>query len=106
MSDRPSLASLESAAPFSRRHIGPDRAEQESMLSSLGFETMDDLLYAALPDTIRSAKPLDLPAAMSEVEVRNALAALAARNRPRSPRRAARRSPWAGRTGRRPWSGS
>jgi glycine cleavage system P protein (glycine dehydrogenase) len=85
MSDRPSLAALESAAPFSRRHIGPDRAEQESMLSSIGFETMDDLLYAALPDTIRSAKPLDLPEAMSEVEVRNALAALAARNRPLVP---------------------
>jgi glycine dehydrogenase len=85
MSDRPPLGTLETAAPFSRRHIGPDRAEQESMLSALGFEAMDDLLYAALPDAIRSAKPLDLPAAMSEVEVRNALAALAARNRPMVP---------------------
>jgi glycine cleavage system P protein (glycine dehydrogenase) len=85
MTDRPTLHALETAAPFSRRHIGPDPAEQAAMLETLGFQNMDELLYAALPDKIRTAKPLDLPAALSEVEVRNALAALAARNSPLVP---------------------
>ncbi len=85
MTERPTLATLESSAPFSRRHIGPDTAEQSAMLKALGYDTLEDLLYAAMPDTIRTDKPLDLPPALSEVEVRNALAALAARNNPLVP---------------------
>jgi glycine dehydrogenase len=85
MSDRQPLSIIETPAPFSRRHIGPDAGEQSAMLATLGFDTMDDLLYAALPDQIRAGKPLDLPPAMSEVEVRSALTALAARNTPLVP---------------------
>jgi glycine dehydrogenase len=85
VSDRPTLSSLESAAPFARRHIGPDAAEQTHMLSALGYASMADLLYAAIPDTIRSSKPLDLPAPMSEVAVRDALTSLAGRNNPLVP---------------------
>ncbi|MBA2560743.1 MAG: glycine dehydrogenase (aminomethyl-transferring), partial [Propionibacteriales bacterium] len=80
MSPRPSLISLESAAPFARRHIGPDPAEQAHMLAFLGYETLGDLLYAAIPDTIRTTKPLDLPAPLSEVGVREVLAGMAERN--------------------------
>jgi glycine dehydrogenase len=50
------------------------------MLETLGFASCEDLLYAALPDKIRMPKPLDLPPALSEVGVRNALSDLAARN--------------------------
>ncbi len=85
MTDRPSLTSLESAAPFSRRHIGPDTAEVAHMLSTLGFADMDALLYAALPDSIRTAKGLDLPPALSEVGVRDALLDLANRNNVKVP---------------------
>jgi glycine dehydrogenase len=85
LTQRHSLSDLESAAPFARRHIGPDAAEQSQMLAALGYESMADLLYAALPDTIRTTKPLDLPAPMSEVAVHDALTALAARNNPLVP---------------------
>ena len=80
-----SLRDLETAAPFSRRHIGPDAAEQQQMLSALGFDSFHDLLYAALPDTIRTDKPLDLPPALSEVGVREALLALSERNHVKVP---------------------
>ncbi len=85
MSDRPSLTALESAAPFARRHIGPDAAEQQHMLSALGKESMDELLQAALPDSIRQAKGLDLPPALSEVQALAALRAMADRNSPLAP---------------------
>ncbi|MBA2445462.1 MAG: glycine dehydrogenase (aminomethyl-transferring), partial [Nocardioidaceae bacterium] len=83
--DRPSLSTLESAAPFSRRHIGPDLGEQGHMLQALGYDTMADLLDAALPDTIRAAKALDLPPALSEVAALDRLSELAARNNPLVP---------------------
>jgi glycine dehydrogenase len=80
-----SLRELETAAPFSRRHIGPDAAEQQQMLTALGFASFHDLLYAALPDRIRTDKALDLPPALSEVGVREALLALAERNNVKVP---------------------
>ena len=80
-----SLRDLETAAPFSRRHIGPDAAEQQEMLSALGFDSFHDLLYAALPDTIRTDKALDLPPALSEVGAREALLALSERNNVKVP---------------------
>ncbi len=78
MTDR--LCDLESAAPFSRRHIGPDSAEQQHMLAALGFDSFHDLWWAALPDTIRTDKALDLPPALSELEARERLLALSERN--------------------------
>ncbi len=79
------LLDLESAAPFSRRHVGPDSAEQHHMLSTLGFASFEELLYAALPDTIRTDKALDLPPALSEVQAREALLGLSQRNQPKVP---------------------
>ncbi|MFY9913607.1 MAG: aminomethyl-transferring glycine dehydrogenase [Nocardioidaceae bacterium] len=81
----PSLRELETAAPFVRRHVGPDAAEQQHMLAALGYASTDDLLYAALPDNIRVDKPLDLPPALSEVSVREALLAMAGRNNVKVP---------------------
>ncbi len=82
---RPSLSDLETAAPFARRHIGPDAAQQRHMLDTLGYASFEDLLYAALPDNIRVDKPLDLPPALSEVGVREALQAMAGRNHVKVP---------------------
>ncbi len=80
-----SLRELESSAPFARRHVGPDAAQQQRMLDALGYATTDDLLYAALPDNIRVDKPLDLPPALSEVGVREALLTMAERNNVKVP---------------------
>ncbi|HVM28130.1 MAG TPA: aminomethyl-transferring glycine dehydrogenase [Mycobacteriales bacterium] len=80
MSDRPSLADLESASPFARRHIGPDEAQQARMLEVVGQPSLQALAETAVPEAIRATEQLDLPAAASESEVLAELRALAARN--------------------------
>jgi glycine dehydrogenase len=79
-SQRTALADLERAAPFERRHIGPDRGDQAKMLAHLGFGSLDELTAAAIPDVIRSVEALDLPEARSEADVLAELRALAGRN--------------------------
>ncbi|MEJ7628472.1 MAG: aminomethyl-transferring glycine dehydrogenase [Nocardioidaceae bacterium] len=82
MTSPPTLLDLETAAPFAHRHIGPDAAEQQTMLAALGYESLDDLVLAAMPDRIRSNGDLDLPPALSETAAQEALRSLAARNHP------------------------
>ncbi len=65
---------------FADRHIGPDRESADRMLKEIGHATVEDLLAAAVPASIRSDRPLDLPAARSEAEVITALRTLADRN--------------------------
>ena len=43
------LESLERHDAFVRRHIGPDAAEQATMLAAVGFESLDALVSAAAP---------------------------------------------------------
>ncbi|MGQ0616684.1 MAG: aminomethyl-transferring glycine dehydrogenase [Acidimicrobiia bacterium] len=68
-------------AAFVDRHLGPDDAEIAAMLAVLGYASLDALTDAAVPSAIRSAGPLDLVAAATEVEVQAELRALAQRNR-------------------------
>ncbi len=82
MSDHPSLADLDAAVPFVDRHVGPRPHQVEAMLSALGFDSLDALMAAAVPETIRSTAELDLPAAADEETVARELRELAARNRP------------------------
>jgi len=83
---RPTLVDLESAAPFRDRHIGPDAEQQARMLAVLGLGSVDDLVDACVPSSIRlddaPGRSLNLPAGRSEVEVIAELRALAARNTP------------------------
>jgi glycine dehydrogenase len=79
--DRLSLADLEPAGEFARRHIGPDDAEIAAMLEVVGAASLDDLVERATPRTIRSERPLDLPPARSEAEALAALRAMAEQNR-------------------------
>ncbi|MDQ3485976.1 MAG: glycine dehydrogenase, partial [Actinomycetota bacterium] len=85
MSNRVSLADLELRAPFSDRHIGPDAAEQQQMLTVLGYESLDGLMAAALPDSIVAAKVPDLPRPLGEAGALAALSILAGRNNPQVP---------------------
>jgi glycine dehydrogenase len=82
VSDHPTLAELDAAAPFAARHIGIDPAAEATMLATLGFGSLAELMDAALPGGIRSADALDLPAPASEDTVARELRALAAENRP------------------------
>jgi glycine dehydrogenase len=66
---------------FARRHIGPDDAETRRMLEAIGCGSLDDLIDATVPDSIRLRTPLNLPPAASEPEALAEIAALAAANR-------------------------
>jgi len=85
LSDHPTLAQLDTALPFARRHIGPDADARAAMLAALGFDSLDALMEAAVPGGIRSAGDLDLPPAASEEQAARELRAMAARNTPREP---------------------
>ncbi|HEX4904874.1 MAG TPA: aminomethyl-transferring glycine dehydrogenase [Acidimicrobiales bacterium] len=65
---------------FSDRHIGPDHHDQATMLKALGLSSLDDLVDAVVPASIRQDTALALPPAASEVEVIDELRALASRN--------------------------
>ena len=68
-------------APFAARHLGPNADEVTTMLATLGVASMDELLDAVVPDSIRDRALLDLPNARTEAEALEAIAALAASNR-------------------------
>jgi glycine dehydrogenase len=78
---RPTLAELSGADDFARRHIGPDQDEQAQMLAALGLGSLDGLLDASVPPSIRMAEPLALPEGRTEVDVLAELRALAGGNR-------------------------
>ncbi len=66
---------------FVRRHIGPSDDEVRSMLDTLGYASLDDLVDAAIPGAIRYRDRLRLPAPESEIEVLEELRRIAAKNR-------------------------
>ncbi len=66
---------------FVTRHIGPRRADIGAMLDVLGFASLGSLIDAAVPDSIRLRRPLNLPDARSERDVLGALRTMADRNR-------------------------
>jgi len=66
---------------ISARHIGPRATERRHLLDVVGYPTLDALVDAAVPPTIRAAAPLDLPAARTEPEMLADLRAIAAKNR-------------------------
>jgi glycine dehydrogenase len=68
-------------ANFTDRHVGPGTSEQTEMLKLLGFESLDAMIEQAVPSGIRLRRPLNLPAALSEFEVLEALRQLAVENR-------------------------
>lgn len=70
------------SAPFVNRHIGPDSDQVASMLDRLGFASLDALMDAAVPKSIRSADALELPAAADEETAAAELRALAGANLP------------------------
>ncbi|MFD9501760.1 aminomethyl-transferring glycine dehydrogenase [Streptomyces sp. NPDC060035] len=82
---RTPLSQLEQGIPFEQRHIGPDAEAQAKMLAQVGYGSLDELTDAAVPDVIKSAEALDLPAARTEAEVLAELRRLADRNQVLAP---------------------
>src|SRR6476661_5487534 len=67
-------------AAFADRHIGPSASEQAAMLAELGYESLDALIDAAVPDAIREHDPLALGDGVSETEALARLRELGDRN--------------------------
>src|ERR1700704_2099036 len=65
---------------FQDRHIGPSPEDQASMLTTLGYDSLDKFLDAVVPADIRLREPLRIPEARSEQEALEALRQLAAQN--------------------------
>ncbi|WP_323150884.1 aminomethyl-transferring glycine dehydrogenase [Pseudomonas glycinae] len=66
MSQLPSLSQLRDPHAFLRRHLGPDAAEQQAMLDSLGLGSRVELIEQTVPPGIRLNRELDLPPALDE----------------------------------------
>ena len=64
---------------FLRRHIGPSMADQQEMLNELGFQNIEQLMEATLPENIKIDLPLQLPDPLSEQRTLTKLRALADR---------------------------
>ncbi len=72
---------LATPTPFSDRHIGVSaQPHVHHMLSTLGFETLDALTAAALPESIQIENGLDLPAEVSEEAMLAELRVMANKN--------------------------
>ena len=67
---------------FGRRHIGTTPADHELMLAELGYDSLDALMAAAVPTSIRMEEVLNsaIPPAATEREALAELAALAEQN--------------------------
>jgi len=68
---------------FVDRHIGTDAAAQALMLGALGYDTVDALVQAAVPESIQvsARETTDIPPAASEAEALAELRELASMNR-------------------------
>ena len=67
---------------FASRHVGPSDADVSAMLDALGVDSLDTLVDEAIPASIRSRKPLDLPPAVTERDLLSEAQDLAKKNAP------------------------
>ncbi|MFF2277338.1 aminomethyl-transferring glycine dehydrogenase [Agromyces sp. NPDC058126] len=72
---------------FGRRHIGTTPSDHALMLAELGYDSLEGLMSAAVPSSIRMGEVLNsaIPAAATEREALAELAALASQNTVRTP---------------------
>ncbi|NED98383.1 aminomethyl-transferring glycine dehydrogenase [Phytoactinopolyspora alkaliphila] len=75
------LSSVSADAPFVARHIGPRDNEITAMLTTVGYDSLDALTDAAVPEAIRTVERLDLPTAGSELDALEELRQLSRRNK-------------------------
>src|SRR6266536_5999598 len=64
---------------FTVRHIGPTPADQQHMLDSIGYASLDELTDAALPEHAEPAR-LSLPEPLTETQALAELRRMAGRN--------------------------
>jgi glycine dehydrogenase len=75
------LHDLEHHHEFHARHIGPNDAEIAEMLIAVGAASLDGLVDAIVPSSIKMTAPLALPGAVTEEEALAKIRTIAAGNR-------------------------
>ena len=60
-----------STESFYFRHTGSEGKEVEQMLEAVKFKTLDDLIDATVPSSIRLTKELELPERLCEYDYLN-----------------------------------
>ncbi len=71
---------LGTANEFIARHIGPRQADEQHMLATLGFDSLEAMSAAVIPDSIKGTSVLELGAGQSEADALASLKAIAANN--------------------------
>ncbi len=65
---------------FAHRHLGPRESGLTEMLEALGYDSLEALTTAAMPENIVQPEPLKLPDALTETQAQARLRELAAKN--------------------------
>ena len=65
---------------FADRHIGVHGADEQHLLDTVGYDSLESLVDAAVPAAIRMDRDLDLPASRTEEEILADLKAFASQN--------------------------
>ena len=76
----PPFAALQNADEFIARHIGISAADEARMLPAIGSATRADLIDGIVPAAIRRARPMRLPAPVTEAGALAELKAIASKN--------------------------
>ena len=71
---------LSTANEFIARHIGPRAADEQAMLAALGFDSLDAMTAAVIPDSIKGTSVLGSHDGQSEADALAALKAIAGKN--------------------------
>lgn len=74
------LFKLEGRADFIRRHIGPSDEDIQTMLATVGAESLDGLMHETMPQSIVQKQPLAMAEAVTEAQVLAELSAMAEEN--------------------------
>lgn len=80
MATRTNLSASIAADSFIPRHIGPNAEEQQAMLATLGYQSLDAFVDAVVPDAIRFRGTLATGPERSEPNVLASLRELASKN--------------------------
>lgn len=71
---------LSTANEFIARHIGPHHADEQAMLATLGFDSLEALSASVIPESIKGTSVLNLPAGQSEADALASIKAIAGKN--------------------------
>jgi len=71
---------LSTANEFIARHIGPSADDEQAMLATLGFDSLEALSASVIPESIKGTSVLDLGAGQSEADALASIKAIAGKN--------------------------